>query len=283
MCIQCAPFAVLYPREDRKPEYSSTKKKEIQRGIKQWRAPNGYSGHVAKKNPWVPSALLLCLCICGNWTARAPHDVRIGQLGRHALGMGSDKGARVLCCVVQLPEILRGQLDLRSQITLARRPPGGSRVRSYAACIVGFGVSGVADGEFESRGRGMLSLPRRRHAKKGHRARSRLSLSSSSFLEAIADLRPYVPADYDSVSTPPLLTAPRYLKRIETIEWTFMPAILYVLRLLDSEDVLHFTRTFLPPQRYPTTEFLCTLSVQDHITALCPFLAIDGASNVTFT
>ncbi|KAJ6512347.1 hypothetical protein DFH09DRAFT_1099942 [Mycena vulgaris] len=163
MCIQCAPCAVLYPREDRKPEYSSTKKKEIQRGIKQWRAPNGYSGHVAKKNPWVPSALLLCLCICGNWTARAPHDVRIGQLGRHALGMGSDKGARVLCCVVRLPEILRGQLDLRSQITLARRPPGGSRVRSYAACIVGFGVSGVADGEFESRGRGMLSLPRRRH------------------------------------------------------------------------------------------------------------------------
>ena len=80
--------------------------------------------------------------------------------------------------------------------------------------------------------------------------------------------RPYVAGDYDHVPIPSILKAVRYHKRIETVEWKYMPAVLYVLRLLDSDDVNRFAATLLPPQHYPTSQFLSTLSAQDRITAL---------------
>ncbi|KAJ7494091.1 P-loop containing nucleoside triphosphate hydrolase protein [Mycena latifolia] len=47
-----------------------------------------------------------------------------------------------------------------------------------------------------------------------------------------------------------------------------MPTLLFILRLLDSEDVLRFSATLLPPYLRPSSGFLTGLSYQDRITAL---------------
>jgi hypothetical protein len=78
----------------------------------------------------------------------------------------------------------------------------------------------------------------------------------------------YIPPDYGSPSTPSLLKALAYRKTIETMNWNFMTATLGVIRLLDSEDVVRFSRIVIPPYLRPTFAFLNTLSNEDHIMAL---------------
>jgi hypothetical protein len=48
----------------------------------------------------------------------------------------------------------------------------------------------------------------------------------------------------------------------------FIPAALYVIRLLDAADVLRFSAAIIPPNLYPTSSFLSGLSNEDHILAL---------------
>ncbi|KAJ7839505.1 P-loop containing nucleoside triphosphate hydrolase protein [Mycena leptocephala] len=78
----------------------------------------------------------------------------------------------------------------------------------------------------------------------------------------------YIPPDYGSPSTPSLLKALAYRNTIETMNWNFMTATLGVIRLLDSEDVIRFSRIVIPPYLRPTFAFLNTLSNEDHIMAL---------------
>ncbi|KAJ7467914.1 hypothetical protein FB451DRAFT_1177579 [Mycena latifolia] len=95
------------------------------------------------------------------------------------------------------------------------------------------------------------------------------SFAPSPFaLEAMTDLNHYILPDYESYPIPSLLKALRYRKNIEAIAWNDMPTLLFILRLLDSEDVLRFSATLLPPYLRPSSGFLTGLSYQDRITAL---------------
>lgn len=76
----------------------------------------------------------------------------------------------------------------------------------------------------------------------------------------------YIPPYYPP--TPSLIQALRYRKTIQSMDSKFIPAALYVIRLLDAADVLRFSAAIIPPNLYPTSSFLSGLSNEDHILAL---------------
>ncbi|KAJ7257779.1 hypothetical protein C8J57DRAFT_1234920 [Mycena rebaudengoi] len=65
-----------------------------------------------------------------------------------------------------------------------------------------------------------------------------------------------------------LLKAIAYRKRIEKVPWSYMPGVLYGIRMLDEEDVQRVSRTVIPPQLLPSSEFTTTLCNSDRVMAL---------------
>ncbi|KAJ6536233.1 P-loop containing nucleoside triphosphate hydrolase protein [Mycena capillaripes] len=89
-----------------------------------------------------------------------------------------------------------------------------------------------------------------------------------AFLATMAQPIPYIPPDTGSIPTPSLLKALLYRKTIETMDQIHIPAALYVIRLLDAEDVLRLSAFIIPPPLRPSMPFLYGLFDADRVLAL---------------